>query len=30
VIHFEGKQEEFHASSDPFVQAFIAGKAVGV
>ncbi|MDA2924787.1 ATP-binding cassette domain-containing protein [Acidobacteria bacterium AH-259-L09] len=25
-IHFEGNQEEFHASSDPYVQAFIAGK----
>ena len=25
VIHFEGNQEEFHTSSDPFVQAFIAG-----
>jgi phospholipid/cholesterol/gamma-HCH transport system ATP-binding protein len=26
VIRFEGNQEEFHTSSDPFVQAFIAGK----
>lgn len=26
VIGFEGNPEEFHTSSDPFVQAFIAGK----
>jgi phospholipid/cholesterol/gamma-HCH transport system ATP-binding protein len=26
VIRFEGNQEEFHASPDPFVQAFIAGN----
>ena len=26
VIHFEGDQQEFQASSDPYVQAFIAGK----
>ncbi|MEE8349562.1 MAG: ATP-binding cassette domain-containing protein [Acidobacteriota bacterium] len=26
TIRFEGNQEEFHASSDLFVQAFIAGK----
>ena len=26
VIQFEGNQEEFHTSSDPFVQAFISGK----
>jgi len=26
MIRFEGNQEEFHASSDSFVQAFIAGK----
>ncbi len=25
-IHFEGDQEEFHSSSDPFIQAFIEGK----
>ncbi len=26
VIHFEGDQEAFHASPDPYIQAFIAGK----
>ncbi len=26
VIRFEGTKEEFHASDDPFIQAFIAGK----
>ena len=26
VIHFEGDQEAFHSSTDPYIQAFIAGK----
>ena len=26
VIHFEGDQEAFHSSPDPYIQAFIAGK----
>jgi len=26
VIRFQGTKEEFHASDDPFIQAFIAGK----
>ncbi len=26
LIHFEGDREQFHNSSDPFVEAFIAGK----
>jgi len=26
VIHFQGDQEAFHSSADPYVQAFIAGK----
>lgn len=26
IIHFEGDQEAFHSSEDPFIQAFIAGK----
>jgi len=25
-IHFEGDQEAFHSSPDPYIQAFIAGK----
>ena len=25
-IHFEGDREAFHSSSDPYIQAFIAGK----
>jgi len=26
VIHFQGDQEAFHSSTDPYVQAFIAGR----
>ncbi len=26
IIHFEGDQEAFHSSPDPYIQAFIAGK----
>ncbi len=26
VIHFQGDQEAFHSSDDPYVQAFIAGR----
>jgi len=26
VIHFEGDQEAFHSSPDPYIQAFIAGR----
>ncbi len=26
VIHFQGDQEAFHSSADPYVQAFIAGR----
>jgi len=26
VLHFEGDQEAFHSSPDPYIQAFIAGK----
>lgn len=26
IVHFEGDQDAFHSSQDPFIQAFIAGK----